>query len=327
MPLYSYADVALSSSFSMTGLLAVISKKKSPVFKFHLLGPPPAEPAGTDWIHHWQTAAGDISLSLARLGKGYLLRFPSLADFVIDATGFIISVWPASETDGDTLRHLLLDQVMPRVLSSQGRLVLHASAVFVDGGVIAFAGETGLGKSTLAASQHLAGYPLLTDDGLVLKAESDGIQAIPGYAGLRLLPEAAAALFKDSSAGKAMASYSCKNRLALTGNNANEAKELTALFVLTKPNPEEETAISVSPLSQRDACMELVRNSFQLDVTNHEQVTALFAAAAEAAARLPVFALSYPRDYSSLPAVHEVILQHACGAETNNELRTGESDG
>ena len=330
MSLYSYADITLSSTFPMADLLTVISEEKSPVFRFQLISSPPAEPAANAWIHHWHTASGEISLSLASLDKGFLLRFPSLSDFVIDETGCRISAWPAPETDEETVRHLLLDQVMPRVLSSHGRLVLHASAVCVDDRALSFAGETGLGKSSLAASLHVSGYPLLTDDGLVLNTEGGCIQAIAGYSGLRLLPESVTALFKESPSRKAMASYSPKNRVALPKNDGSGPVELAALFVLAKPGPgEERAAVKASRLSQRDACMELVRNSFQLDVTNQKQITGLFAAAAEVAERLPVFSLAYPRDFSSLPAVQEAIMEQlrANTIETFNHVPAEESGG
>jgi len=314
----------------MADLIAAINEEKAPDFTFQIMNSPPSEPADRDWIHHWHTSSGDISISLARIDKGLLLRFPSLADFVIEGDGFHISAWLEPETDEETLRHLLLDQVMPRVLSGQGRLILHASAVCMDDLALAFAGETGLGKSTLAASLHVSGYPLLTDDGLVLKAEGTCIKALPCYPGLRLWPESVTALFKDSPQKKAMASYSPKNRVVMPKSDEINPVDLAVLFVLTKSEPGEETAaVRVSRLSQRDACMELVRNSFQLDVSNRKQVTALFAAATATAERLPVFSLSYPRDFSSLPAVHEAILrQHrASASEASNDLRAGEPGG
>jgi hypothetical protein len=330
MPSYSYADITLSSTFPMAGLLAVTNEQKSPDITFQIMSSPPAEPAGSDWIHVWHTTTGEITLLLAGIDSAFLLRFPFLADFVLDETGCRIGAWPAPETDEETVRHLLLDQVMPRVLGHQGRLVLHASAVCVEGRALAFVGETGMGKSTLAASFHLSGYPLLTDDGLVVKREGDCIEAMPGYSGLRLLPESVTALFKEPPPGKAMAAYSPKNRVALDQNYKIDSVELAALFVLGKPDLGEETAaIKVSPLSQRDACMELVRNSFQLDVSNHNKVAALFSAATEAAKRLPVFSLSYPRDFSSLPGVHKAImnLQRESATEVSNDLRAGEPGG
>ena len=309
MPLYSYADVTLATNFSVAGLLAVIHENKSSDITFQIMNSPPVEPAGIDWVHHWHTPSGDISLSLARREKGFLLRFPALADFVIAENGSRISAWPAPGTDEETVRHLLLDQVMPRVLSHWGRLVLHASAVCVDDRVIAFAGDTGSGKSTLAAGLHISGRPLLTDDGLVLRSGKSGIEAIPCYAGLRLLPESVAALFTESPRKKAMASYSLKNRVTLPQNEEIDPVELAALFVLDKSGREnKEPDVSIASLSQRDACMELVRNSFQLDVSNQEQVTALFSSAAAVAERVPVFSLSYPRDFSIMPSVFEAVL-------------------
>jgi hypothetical protein len=310
---YSYADITLISLFPMADLLATINKreKQSSDITFDLMGSPLSElGACTDWIHHWHTTSGNISISLARLEKDFLLRFPSLADFVVSNDGSHISAWPATGNDEETLRHLLLDQVMPRLLSHQGHLVLHASAINVNGRAIAFVGETGRGKSTLAASFHLSGYPLLTDDGLLIKEEGNNIKALPCYPGLRLWRESFAALFNESPPQKAMASYSSKNRVRLHQNNKNEPVELAALFVLEKSAVEADTAaIRVSPLSARDACMELVRNSFQLDVSNYKQVTSLFAAASSVAEHLPVFSLTYPRDFSILPALHEAVLE------------------
>ena len=106
-----------------------------------------------------------------------------------------------------------------------------------------------------------------------------------------------------------MASYSLKNRVTLPQNEEIDPVELAALFVLDKSGREnKEPDVSIASLSQRDACMELVRNSFQLDVSNQEQVTALFSSAAAVAERVPVFSLSYPRDFSIMPSVLEAVL-------------------
>lgn len=68
-----------------------------------------------------------------------------------------------------------------------GHLVLHASAVVVDGRAVAFCGASGMGKSTMAALGVAAGYGLLTDD--VLRVDLDGAEpplAWPGASELRL---------------------------------------------------------------------------------------------------------------------------------------------
>ncbi|HKS96499.1 MAG TPA: hypothetical protein VJV74_10250, partial [Terriglobia bacterium] len=113
----------------------------------------------------------------------------------------------------DTVRHLFLDQVFPLLLSKRGRLVLHASAVLIPGGAIAFLGETGQGKSTLASSFSQRGFPFLTDDCLLLEEKGGQLVGIPSYPGLRLWPKTVAALFAEEPPVSRVAHYTTKKRL------------------------------------------------------------------------------------------------------------------
>ncbi|TAJ26289.1 MAG: hypothetical protein EPO64_06630, partial [Nitrospirae bacterium] len=119
---------------------------------------------------HWLPSKGlpneepeDPWLSCAKIEQGYLLRFHKLADFTVDAEGREIVGVPEADTSPDTLRHLLLDNVLPLALTLQGHDTLHATAVLTTQGVCAFIGPSGAGKSTLAASFLFAGYPVLSD--------------------------------------------------------------------------------------------------------------------------------------------------------------------
>jgi hypothetical protein len=114
---------------------------------------------------------GALWAQFYRADTGYLLRFPGLADFA--STGLEVTAWPAPGISGQTVEHLYLNQVLPLALSMQGKLVFHASAVEIGDGAIAFMGESGKGKSTLAASFATSGYRFLTDDGLIVEAGND----------------------------------------------------------------------------------------------------------------------------------------------------------
>ncbi|MFC1661492.1 hypothetical protein ACFL3S_08595 [Gemmatimonadota bacterium] len=319
MPLYAYAGLTLSSTDPLPGLEALNDEAGDviPDFVFCPLETPPPEPAAADWVHHWRTAADDLTLSLARTGQGFFLRFPSLADFVVSADGRQIEGWRAPDANEATLHHLLLDQALPRCLSHQGRVVLHASAVSMDGRAVAFAAETGLGKSTLAASLHRSGSPLLTDDGLVVASgasDTSGTSALPLCSGLRLYPASAATLFPESPPGETMAHYSDKARVDVVRDGAVERLELAAVFILAPPPAERGGCpVEVEPLSQRDACIEIIRHSFQLDVSDTDRAARLLDEAAEVARNVPVFSLTYPRDFSCLPAVHASILEKVQG--------------
>ena len=128
----------------------------------------PVAPARPAWYHAWTGANGGVWTRLARLGDGYLLRFPRLCDFAISPDASRVQMWPRPGTPMATARHLFLNQVWPLVLAERGSLVLHASAVATPAGAVAFLGATGLGKSTLAASftvDTLDGVRFSTADG------------------------------------------------------------------------------------------------------------------------------------------------------------------
>lgn len=114
------------------------------------------------------------------------MRFHGTADFDVLPADHAIAVRPATGAGPALIRHLLLDQVLPRALHRPSAPVLHASAALVPGGVAAFVGASGRGKSTLAAAFAQAGRPLFADDALRLLPRGAGFMALPGYPGLRL---------------------------------------------------------------------------------------------------------------------------------------------
>ena len=155
-----------------------------------------------DWLHSWRENDGELVLSCARhCDEGgsprYLLCFLDLADFII--AGNCVTCHPQPDCRQDSLRQLLLDQVIPRLWAHKGHLVLHASAVRLpDNRVIAFLGESGWGKSTLAAPLQARGSTLVSDDSINLKATADGVQLILSYTGLCLNEDSITTLIKRS---------------------------------------------------------------------------------------------------------------------------------
>src|SRR5262249_21201448 len=65
-----------------------------------------------------------------------------------------VIVSPAPGTRASRVRLYLVGTMMAVLLCQRGFLVLHASAVEVDGEAIAFVGASGAGKSSLAAALH-----------------------------------------------------------------------------------------------------------------------------------------------------------------------------
>jgi len=309
---HQFAGMAVASAWPLPELPSDRAPTSvRPTITISLLAAPPPNPGARDWIHHWPEELGAMSLGRIVEGNKFFLRFPGLADFVVAQNGSAVDVWRGPETTPETLRHLLLDQVLPRVVAQKGRLVLHAGAVRVGQEAIAFVGDTGRGKSTLTASFHAAGHSLLSDDGLELLPEESATRIRPTYPSLRLWPETVAGLFARQPDLAPMAHYSSKRRVILNSVESSAPLPLAALYVLTPDAQDDVDGISLTPLSPREACMTIVSNSFQLDVTDLRRATSLLTVASNIAQQLPVFSLAYPRNFAVLPDVRQAILnQH-----------------
>lgn len=242
-----------------------------------------------------------------RAEPDYVVRFPGLADFRIDADGSRVEAYPAPGTGEITLEHLYLNQALPLALGRQGKLVLHASAVATAWGCIAFIGDSGRGKSTLAASFASAGHPFLSDDGLCVEAGRQAAVAFPSHPSIRLWEDSEAAVAAPGPLRAPAVSYTGKARI-LAGpgfQHCGEPRVLRAVFHL---GPGVADRIQVAPVRQSAAIPQLVRHSFLLDITHQEQLARHFADVAEIAAAVPHFDLDYPRRYDELAQVRAAIL-------------------
>ncbi|MDA1081237.1 MAG: hypothetical protein O2973_06105 [Gemmatimonadetes bacterium] len=104
-------------------------------------------------------------------GFGLRIRFAEGATFWISSV--FDEVWleydaPLTVVDA---AHFLLEPVLAFLLRCRRTLVLHASAVEMDGRAVAFVGPVGAGKSTIAAACVAAGAALLSDDVLAIRLE------------------------------------------------------------------------------------------------------------------------------------------------------------
>lgn len=261
-------------------------------------------------FHQWVLPDGVPWTLFFRVASGYLLRFPGLADFEISVGGTQVQCWPVERAAESTIEHLYLNQVLPLALSRTGRLMFHASAVVIPGGCIAFLGESGKGKSTLAASFAASGHSFLTDDGLSVSVDKDGCQVLPGHPSIRLWQSSQDAIIRRGVLQAPPVEYTRKAR-HLAGESlvfCQEPQTLRCVYILG--------ADSVGPptferLSPSHALMELVRHSFLLDIERKETLALHFDELA-AMVRLPMyFRLDYPRRFEHLDALRAAIIAHA----------------
>jgi hypothetical protein len=75
---------------------------------------------------------------------------------------------------------------MAVLLLQRGLLVLHASAVSVDGKAVVFLGSRTAGKSTMTAALHREGYQMIADDVVGIKIDDGMSVVVPGVPQIRL---------------------------------------------------------------------------------------------------------------------------------------------
>lgn len=257
------------------------------------------KPNGAPWFQH------------ARLPDGSdYLRWSGLFEFLISANGRRIACRSLDGSVREAFHTYLLSQVLSFALLKRGIEPLHSTAVVVDGKAVGFVGDCGYGKSSLGAAFLQAGYPLLTDDLLVVKEEDRGFYAYPGPPRIKLFPEIAKSLLGEHIEGTPMNNLTPKLIIPLTRRRSHHAAApLKALYVLTRPGAGSRCErVTVRRLSQRRAFLELLKNTFNPVIIERERLMRQFSLATLVASKVPIKLLSYPRTLSSLPSVREAIL-------------------
>ena len=273
------------------------------------LGIRPQAPLTQDSFHQWTFPDGTEWTLFYRLDSGYLLRFPNLADFEVSRDGRAAVAWSVADVSPGTVEHLYLNQVLPLALSRQGRLVLHASAVAFDGIGVAFTGESGRGKSTLAASFATTGARFLTDDGLQLDWLDGKCQITPSHPSVRLWEDSQEALIPQAVDLAPAVEYTTKARFLACDSLAfcNQPQPLRRVYFLGEGVA---SSLIIEVMRPAEALLELVRNSFLLDIEEKELLAWHFDEMVRLA-ELPIYyRIDYPRRYEDLPRVREAIIRH-----------------
>lgn len=253
-----------------------------------------------------------------------LLCWKNVGTFLVRGGGEIY-VQPAPEVDEETLRLFLLGAVMAALLHQRGLLVLHASAVCVDGGVVAFVGEKGWGKSTAAAALHARGHSLVTDDLLAVEVDPSGTSLVlPGFPQLKLFPSAAAATLGDDPQQLAPVNSGTEKRLRPVGAAFTSRRlPLRAVYILGR-----EGELGVEPLPPREAVIQLVRHTFVAHLVGATGRAGAHLNQCGAVARQArVCRLTRPLDLTALPALARRIEEAGRGDQASfsspNEVNQG----
>lgn len=124
--------------------------------------------------------------AIERMGPGdHVFTLPGIGEFHV-RNGNEIRVRPQPGTGAAELRLGLLGSAWGSLCYQRGLLLLHGSAVAVDGHLVAFAGPSGAGKSSLTAAAVRAGFDFWADDHLWVDLTRDEVHVHRGAPRLKL---------------------------------------------------------------------------------------------------------------------------------------------
>jgi hypothetical protein len=249
-----------------------------------------------------------------RLNNGTTyLRWADLFEFLISRNARTIEYRRLKNATDESLATYLLGQVLAFALVARGHEPLHATAVVIDGEAIAFLGDCGYGKSTLGAAFLARGYPILTDDVLVLEAGSGRWRAHAGPPRVKLFPSVARKVLARGR-GDRLNPGTSKLVLPLTRTETHKQVPITALYVLPGPTRSQQPRtrrVRVEAIGGQDAFVEIIRSAFDRIQVDETRLRTQFSAAARLATEVPMRRLIYPRALSQIGAVCDAVIADA----------------
>jgi hypothetical protein len=287
---YHFADIRVWSRVDIPELVRATPGSDPGDITIHWVDSVP--PARVAWFHQWDDGP-EIWARFGEADQGWAVEFPSLAEFRINAAATSVTVETRPGTPAFTVRHLLLNQILPLVLSCQGRIVLHAGAVAINGQVTAFFGPTRSGKSTLVAACARAGAELVSDDCVVVYRDGTTWMAVPSYPALRLWSSALDHLGWAPVGCTASSHYTDKHRLGPVASDWRFA---------TQPYPLVRLIRLAGHEGGRPMAVDLYSQVFRLDVRDRAEAVRLFHAVADLAADVEVRDLVLPAEQRDAPA-------------------------
>ena len=232
--------------------------------------------------------------------KDALFYIKQAGIFLVTA-GAEVTVIPAPGVTESLLRFYLVGTVMGILLYQRGLLVLHASAVDINGEAVAFLGESGEGKSSAAGAFQAANYGVMTDDVAPIILDQTSPILIPGFPQIKLSREIAIALDHDFESLAPLHSTSEKRGYRLNSRFVQRPLTVRHIYVLAT-----DSDFRIERLAHQDAVVELSRHS-RPSTLFHKPDSQHFLQCVSLARECPVYRLSRPRDLALLPElVHQV---------------------
>jgi len=249
-----------------------------------------------------------------KLGTASAYRFDGVADFAFPPDGRFVKMALHPGADHADLEFALYRGVLPRILHLRGVTCLHASAVAVSGGVVAFCGPSGAGKSTLSAALVSRGLSLVSDDVLPLQPGPSGrdVLAGPGLPELRLYPATAELIGVNEQMAPPLPG---ETKARWQPRRAPDSPLPLLGIYLLEPSlrGSSEAPASASPLPPARALLDLISNSFWVHPRQTNALAMDMVCFGQLLRSVPVSRLAFELSETGLQAVEDLVVSGVKG--------------
>jgi hypothetical protein len=176
--------LAIESDFALPGVAAAPMPQPGPRVTIRMAAADEIQErwSGACGPPDWGTILGDGIPIQHELGFAGDQRFIYGTDTFLIAADARTVLCSVERTDDVRWQRQLLDTILFSVSFAHGFELLHASAVEVDGGVVAFVAPSGGGKSSAVVELCRRGYRLFCDDVLTIERRGAQLWGHPGPA-------------------------------------------------------------------------------------------------------------------------------------------------
>ena len=225
-----------------------------------------------------------------------------------------ITIDAMAGVEEETLRLCLLGFVFSMLLHQRGLFVLHASGVEVNGGAALFVGNSGYGKSTLAAALRARGYCHVTDDQGVLRVAAEAPPlVVPSFPRIKLWPDSVVSLGGNPEDLPQLVPETDKRSLSTASAFRRDPLPLRGLYFLGNADAPE-----ITPLKPQQAMLGLIANSgisFFQQMVSPAAVKLHFEQCSHLLAGVPAYTLKRSRSMDRLPETVDLVEAHLCRAD------------
>ncbi|MDB2282651.1 hypothetical protein PM030_12290 [Halorubrum ezzemoulense] len=290
---YSAYDLLLRSAFELSELPTVEGSTGSPDVEIRRGTVDPVS----------ESVEGTAGRRITATPDSVRLTYDSVGSFLVE-DGKQITCDPLGEpaSKREFFCRLIENELLGLILYQRDHLVLHASAVSIDGKAAIFLGPRGAGKSTTAAAFNKEGYDIIEDDVVAIRFDDSVPTVVPGVPQLRLKSDAAAALNLKETTTPSEEQWYEKRMLRI--EDVPDPAQLGGCYLLMDGEQ-----CALEPMAGSEQILNLISRTYARGLlSDTKQSAANFNQCSRLSKVVPVQKLKRPRVHQQLSSVVNLVI-------------------